>query len=191
MEGLLRVMKRLRAPGGCPWDAEQTHETLRSDLLEESYEVLDAIDREDEDALCEELGDLMLQVVFHSEIEEELSSFTFRDVCTGIVQKLVYRHPHVFGEEHVQNANEVLVNWENLKKKEKKQETVADMMHAVPHGFPALMRAKKVQKKAAHVGFDWPDARGALDKIEEETRELRDAVALKEGETRITEERCV
>ncbi len=188
VEGLLRVMKRLRAPGGCPWDAEQTHETLRSDLLEESYEVLDAIDREDTDALCEELGDLMLQVVFHSEIEEELSSFTFRDVCTGIVQKLVYRHPHVFVETHVQNANEVLGNWENLKKKEKKQETVADMMHAVPHGFPALMRAKKIQKKAAHVGFDWPDAKGALDKIEEETRELREAVALKEGETRITEE---
>lgn len=147
LEGLERVMKRLRAPGGCPWDAEQTHESLRSDLLEEAYEVLDAIDREDADALCEELGDLLLQVVFHAEIEEELRVFNLRDVCTGIVQKLVYRHPHVFGETRVNGSDEVLVNWENLKKKEKHQETVADMMNAVPHGFPALMRAKKVQKK--------------------------------------------
>lgn len=188
LEGLERVMKRLRAPGGCPWDAEQTHESLRSDLLEEAYEVLDAIDREDADALCEELGDLLLQVVFHAEIEEELRVFNLRDVCTGIVQKLVYRHPHVFGETRVNGSDEVLVNWENLKKKEKHQETVADMMNAVPHGFPALMRAKKVQKKAAHVGFDWPDPNGALDKIEEETHELREALAQQESEARISEE---
>lgn len=188
VDGLERVMKRLRAPGGCPWDAEQTHISLRGDLLEEAYEVLDAIDRADADALCEELGDLLLQVVFHAEIEEELSSFTLRDVCTGIVQKLVYRHPHVFGETSVSGSDEVLVNWENLKKKEKHQETVADMMNAVPRGFPALMRAKKVQKKAAHVGFDWPDAGGALDKVEEETRELREAAARGEGEARIAEE---
>lgn len=188
VDGLERVMKRLRAPGGCPWDAEQTHESLRGDLLEEAYEVLDAIDREDTDALCEELGDLLLQVVFHAEIEEELSEFNFRDVCTGIVQKLVYRHPHVFGTTRVSGSDEVLVNWENLKKKEKHQETVADMMNAVPRGFPALMRAKKVQKKAAHVGFDWPDANGALDKVEEETQELREAAANGEGEARIAEE---
>ena len=188
VDGLERVMQRLRAPGGCPWDAEQTHETLRSDLLEESYEVLDAIDREDMDALCEELGDLLLQVVFHAQIEDELRTFNMRDVATGIVQKLVYRHPHVFSTAQVKDADEVLVNWENLKKKEKHQETVADMMNAVPHGFPALMRAKKVQKKAAHVGFDWPDAAGALDKVEEETRELREAMARKEGEVRIAEE---
>lgn len=188
VEGLLHVMDRLRAPGGCPWDAEQTHETLKSDLLEESYEVLDAIDRQDTDALCEELGDLMLQVVFHAKIEEELREFTMRDVATGIVEKLVYRHPHVFGTTSVSNANEVLVNWENLKKKEKHQNTVADMMNAVPHGFPALMRAKKVQKKAAHVGFDWSDPMDAFEKILEEAGELRETVLKGEGGARIHEE---
>ncbi len=188
VEGLLHVMDRLRAPGGCPWDAEQTHESLKSDLLEESYEVLDAIDRQDTDALCEELGDLMLQVVFHAKIEEELREFTMRDVATGIVEKLVYRHPHVFGTTNVSGTNEVLVNWENLKKKEKHQNTVADMMNAVPHGFPALMRAKKVQKKAAHVGFDWSDPMDAFEKILEEAGELKDAVSRGEGEARIHEE---
>lgn len=188
IEGLTGVMKRLRAPGGCPWDAEQTHESLKKSLIEETYEVLDAIERRDTDALCEELGDLLLQVVFHAQIEEDIHSFTFRDVTTGIVNKLVYRHPHVFGDVTVSSAAEVLSNWDQLKKKEKHQNTVTESMESVPHGFPALMRAQKLQKKAASVGFDWADASGALEKLFEEADELRAAIAQSEGEQRIAEE---
>ena len=176
LEALMEVMHRLRAPGGCPWDAEQTHSSLRSSLIEESYEVLDAIDREDMTALEEELGDLLLQVVFHAVIEEERSEFTMRDVVTGIVNKLIYRHPHVFGDVSVGSSDEVLTNWENLKQKEKHQSTVADAMRAVPASFPALMRSYKVQKKAAHVGFDWPNALEALPKVLEEAGEVREAI---------------
>ena len=175
-EALMEVMRRLRAPGGCPWDAEQTHLSLRSSLIEESYEVLDALDREDMTALEEELGDLLLQIVFHAVIEEERSEFTMRDVTTGIVNKLIYRHPHVFGDVSVGSSDEVLTNWENLKQKEKHQSTVADAMRAVPASFPALMRSYKVQKKAAHVGFDWPNALEALPKVLEEAGEVREAI---------------
>ncbi len=177
MESLMEVMHRLRAPGGCPWDAEQTHSSLRSSLIEESYEVLDAIDREDMTALEEELGDLLLQVVFHAVIEEERSEFNMRDVITGIVNKLIYRHPHVFGDVKVNSSDDVLVNWENLKQKEKHQQTVADAMRSVPASFPALMRSYKIQKKAAHVGFDWPSAEEAFPKIAEEAEEVREAMA--------------
>lgn len=176
-DALMEVMRRLRAPGGCPWDAEQTHKSLRSSLIEESYEVLDALDREDMTGLEEELGDLLLQVVFHAVIEEERREFTMRDVTTGIVSKLIYRHPHVFGDVHVNNADDVLFNWENLKQKEKHQQTVADAMRSVPAAFPALMRSYKIQKKAAHVGFDWPDAESALPKVPEEAEEVREAIA--------------
>ena len=175
-EALMEVMHRLRAPGGCPWDAEQTHSSLRSSLIEESYEVLDAIDREDMSALEEELGDLLLQVVFHAVIEEERSEFNMRDVVTGIVNKLIYRHPHVFGDVKVNSSDDVLYNWENLKQKEKHQETVADAMRAVPAAFPALMRSYKIQKKAAHVGFDWPNAKEALPKVSEEAAEVLEAI---------------
>lgn len=188
IEGLLSVMERLRAPGGCPWDAEQTHESLKKSLVEETYEVLDAIDRGDNDALEEELGDVLLQVVFHTELEREKREFTMRDVCTGIVNKLVYRHPHVFGDTSVKNADEVLVNWEALKKKEKQQRSVTEAMESVPRGFPALMRAQKLQKKAAGVGFDWPDVAGALDKLSEEAGELTEAINGGEGEPRVNEE---
>ena len=174
-DALMDVMRRLRAPGGCPWDAEQTHKSLRSSLIEESYEVLDALDRDDMAGLEEELGDLLLQVVFHAVIEEERSEFTMRDVTTGIVNKLIYRHPHVFGDVHVRNSDDVLFNWENLKQKEKHLETVADTMRSVPAAFPALMRSYKIQKKAAHVGFDWPDALTALPKVAEEAEEVREA----------------
>lgn len=176
LSGLMEVMQRLRAPGGCPWDAEQTHESLRSSLIEEAYEVLDAIDREDMTALEEELGDLLLQIVFHAAIEQERSEFTMRDVTTGIVNKLIYRHPHVFGNVKVNGADDVLYNWENLKQKEKSQSTVADAMRAVPASFPSLMRSYKIQKKAAHVGFDWDSALQALPKVEEEAVEVRDAI---------------
>ncbi len=176
-EALMQVMHRLRAPGGCPWDAEQDHASLRSSLIEESYEVLDAIDREDMTALEEELGDLLLQVVFHAVIEEEKSEFTMRDVTSGIVNKLIYRHPHVFGDVKVDSSDDVLYNWENLKQREKHQQTVADAMRAVPAAFPALLRSYKVQKKAAHVGFDWSSAADALEKVGEEAAEVREAIA--------------
>ncbi len=188
LEGLTGVMERLRAPGGCPWDAEQTHESLKKSLLEETHEVLDAIERRDMDALCEELGDLLLQIVFHAQIEAEVREFTVRDVTTGIVNKLVYRHPHVFGEVKVDGAAQVLANWEQLKKKEKRQETLTEAMESIPRSFPALMRAEKLQKKAASVGFDWPDVSGALDKLLEEADELRGALTLREGDARVAEE---
>ena len=187
MDGLMEVMHRLRAPGGCPWDVEQTHSSLRSSLIEESYEVLDAIDREDATALEEELGDLLLQVVFHAVIEEERAEFTMRDVITGIVNKLIYRHPHVFGDVNVKSSDEVLVNWENLKQQEKHQQTVADAMRSVPASFPALMRSYKVQKKAAHVGFDFDSAASALPKVHEEADEVLDAIG-KHDEAHLREE---
>ena len=179
VDGLLRVMRILRAPGGCPWDAEQTHESIRKDLLEESYEVIDAIDRQDPVALCEELGDLLMQVAFHAQIEEERASFGMRDVATGIVNKMIYRHPHVFGNIRVENSDEVLANWEKLKKEEKHQTTVAEAMDAVPKSFPALLRAYKIQKKAADVGFDWSSAEEALPKVYEEADEVM--AALRDG----------
>ncbi|MDR0841101.1 MAG: nucleoside triphosphate pyrophosphohydrolase [Christensenellaceae bacterium] len=177
VQELMRVLERLRAPGGCPWDAEQTHLSLRGPLIEEAYEVLDAIEREDDEALCEELGDLLLQVALHSVIAEEQAAFTLRDVTTGLVQKLIYRHPHVFGGTQVQNSGEVLANWEQLKRKEKRQHTTSEAMQAVPRAFPALMRSAKVQKKAAHIGFDWDKAEGALEKLYEEAQELQEAMA--------------
>ncbi len=176
MEDLLSVMRRLRAPGGCPWDAEQTHASLRKSLLEETYEVLQTIDDEDATGMCEELGDLLLQIVFHVIIEEEKASFTMQDVTSGLVGKLIYRHPHVFGDISVKNADEVLVNWEKLKKKEKHMGTQSEVMDALPRALPALMYSTKVQKKAADVGFDWPDAAPALDKVYEEADELKAAV---------------
>lgn len=176
LDGLEWVMERLRAPGGCPWDAKQTHETLKTPLIEEAYEVMDTIITGDTDAMCEELGDLLLQIVFHAQIEKERSVFTMRDICTGIVQKLIYRHPHVFsGDLKLETADEVLAAWEQLKKKEKHQVTQTDAMMSVPKSFPALMRSFKVQKKAADVGFDWDNPYDALEKVDEEKKEVIDA----------------
>lgn len=177
VEGLMQMMRRLRAPGGCPWDAEQTHESLKKSLLEECWEVIDAIDRNDPDDLCEELGDLLLQIAFHVVIEEEHASFTLRDVATGITNKMIFRHPHVFGSVHVDGSDEVLVNWEKLKKQEKHQESVASAMDSVPKSFPPLLRAYKIQKKAADVGFDWDSAEEALPKVHEEAEEVLEAIA--------------
>jgi tetrapyrrole methylase family protein/MazG family protein len=174
--GLVRIMDRLREPGGCPWDAEQTHKSLESTLIEEAYEVFDAIEREDPDSLCEELGDLLLQVVFHARIAGEKAEFTMRDVTTGIVSKLIYRHPHVFGSVSVADSGQVVANWEQLKKKEKKYDTQTDVLKSVPRNFPALLRSYKVQKKAAHVGFDWDDPKDALEKVREETGEVLSAL---------------
>ena len=175
-EDFLRIMRLLRSPGGCPWDAEQTHQSIRRNFLEETYEALDALDRDDPVDMCEELGDVLMQVVFHATIEEERGRFTMADVVDGVAQKMVYRHPHVFGTVHVDNSDQVLANWEKLKRTEKGQASTADAIEAVPHTLPALWRAEKVQKKAAKAGFDWDDPLRALDKLEEEVRELRAAM---------------
>ena len=175
-EDFLEIMRLLRAPGGCPWDAEQTHGYIRRNFLEETYEVLDALDRDDPVDLCEELGDVLMQVAFHAQIETEQGRFTMSDVVDGVAQKLVYRHPHVFGTVEVENSQEVLLNWEALKRKEKSQTTTADAIEAVPHTLPALWRAEKIGSKTAKAGFDWSSALSALGKLEEEVRELRTAL---------------
>ena len=175
-EDFLEVMQILRSPGGCPWDAEQTHASIRREFLEEVYETLDALDRDDPDAMCEELGDVLMQVVFHARIEEELGRFNAADVVDGITKKMIYRHPHVFGTTQADTSDQVLVNWEVLKRQEKGQRSTADAIEAVPHTLPALWRAEKINKKTRNAGFDWSDPMGALEKLEEEVRELRQAM---------------
>ena len=175
-EDLREILRLLRAPGGCPWDAKQTHLSLRASLLEECYEVLQTIDDEDTEGMCEELGDLLLQIVFHAQLEEEKRCFTMRDISSGIVNKLIYRHPHVFGSVKADTSEEVLVNWEKLKKAERHFESQSDMIDAIPRALPALIRSGKVQKKAAEVGFDWPQAQQALAKVYEEADELQQAM---------------
>ena len=177
---LVHIMRLLRAPGGCPWDAEQTHVSIKKNLIEETYEVIEAINKEDKDLLCEELGDLLMQVVFHSVMEEEVQAFDFGDVADGVCKKLIERHPHIFGEVSVNGVDDVLTNWDAIKKKTKGQKTTSDSMNSVPRELPALMRATKLQKKAADIGFDWDNVDGALDKLEEEIAELRSAIANKD-----------
>ena len=183
LDDLVQVIRILRGENGCPWDRVQTHETIRQDMLEEAYEAADAIDKGNMENLCEELGDVLMQVVFHAEIEAEKGGFTIEDVIRGICEKMVYRHPHVFGNGEVQadTAEQVLVNWEELKKKEKHTETQTEVMKNVPDALPALIRARKVQKKAADVGFDFPDALGAIQKVYEEIQELEESVKLENG----------
>ena len=175
-EDFLEIMRLLRAPGGCPWDREQTHSSIRRNFLEETYEVLDAIDHDDASGMCEELGDVLMQVAFHAQIEAERGRFTMANVVDGVARKLVYRHPHVFGDVQADTSQQVLANWDVLKRREKGQRSTADAVEAVPHTLPALWRAEKLQKKAAKVGFDWPDVSGALDKVEEELAEVRAAI---------------
>ena len=182
---LLRIVSILRAPGGCPWDGEQTHVSLRRSLLEESCEVIEAINEESPAHLQEELGDVLLQVVFHADIEREEGRFNFDDVCDGICKKLIFRHPQVFGDVAVSGSDEVLANWEELKRKEKAQQTYTDTLTAVAKSLPALWRAEKVQKKAKKAGFDWDSVEGAVDKLSEELSELKEAIA--QG-TNVTEE---
>jgi tetrapyrrole methylase family protein/MazG family protein/ATP diphosphatase len=166
---LVGVMRRLLAPDGCPWDREQSFETLRKYVLEEACEVIDAIDGGDRAALREELGDLQLQVVFQAELARGEGSFAIDDVVEGIVDKLVSRHPHVFGDLHAKDAEEVLVNWEKLKAKEKGERGI---LGGVPRSMPALTRAQRIGEKVARVGFDWADARGSRAKVAEEVEEL-------------------
>ena len=176
LQDLVEIVRILREPGGCPWDREQDHRSIRRNLLEEAYEAAEAIDEGSPEHLKEELGDVLLQVVFHARMEEEAGRFGLQDVADGICKKLIFRHPHVFGDVDVSGSDEVLVNWEELKRKEKHQESAADSVDAVARSLPGLWRAEKVQKKAAKVGFDWPDVQGALDKLREETGELEEAV---------------
>jgi len=171
-----KIITLLRSEDGCPWDREQTHESIRRNFIEEVYEVIEAIDEKSTEHLQEELGDVLMQVLFHADIEEEAGNFNVDDVADAACKKLILRHPHVFGSTDVKNSDEVLVNWEKIKREEKKQETVASSLEAVAKSLPALWRAEKVQKKAAKVGFDWTDIDGALDKLEEEIAELRSAV---------------
>lgn len=173
---LVKIMQVLRGENGCPWDREQTHESIRKNLIEETYEAVEAIDKQDTNLLCEELGDVLMQVVFHAQIEAEAGVFDFSDVTDGVCKKLIERHPHVFGDTEVANSDEVLVNWDKIKSASKNRKTATDKMLSIPRQLPALMRACKVQEKAAKVGFDWPDAEGALQKFEEETGELRTAM---------------
>lgn len=174
---LVEIVAILRGEGGCPWDAVQTHTTIKKDLIEETYEVIEAINKDDKALLQEELGDLLLQVVFHAQIETEADTFNIDDVADGICKKLIVRHPHVFGEVKVDGVADVLSNWDDIKRQTKGQKTTTQAMQAVPRELPALMRSTKIQKKAAKAGFDWSDVSGALDKLEEEIAELRAAIA--------------
>ena len=179
---LEEIVRILRHPGGCPWDQEQTHQSIRRNFLEESYEVAEAIDNGDVDGLKEELGDVLLQVYFHTSIEEDAGRFTLDDVADGVCKKLIYRHPHVFGDVSVDSTDQILSNWEELKKKEKHQDTQADAVDAVARTLPALWRAEKMKKKAAKAGFDWREVSGALDKLSEELDELKAAALNGDGD---------
>jgi tetrapyrrole methylase family protein/MazG family protein len=174
MEELLEVIRTLRSEQGCPWDREQTHESLKRNLLEETGEVLEAIDEQDPEGLCEELGDVLLQVVMHARIAEEEGTFTFDDVVSGLTRKLVRRHPHVFGNVAVNDTAEVLENWEAIKRQEKPGASSA--VGRIPRYLPALERAYKIQKHVSRVGFDWDAVDDVLAKVDEELGEIREAL---------------
>lgn len=181
-QDLREIVHILRHPGGCAWDQEQTHQSIRRNFLEEAYEVAEAIDEDSTEHLKEELGDVLLQVVFHSSIEEDAGHFDLDDVADGVCRKLIYRHPHVFGDVTVHSTGEILSNWEELKKKEKGQATQADAVDAVARSLPALWRAEKMKQKAAKAGFEWRDVSSALDKLSEELDELKAAALSGEGD---------
>lgn len=171
IDELIKVMNQLLGPGGCPWDREQTHQSLVKYLIEETYEVIEAINQGDMHKLKEELGDLLLQVVFHAALSEREGYFNFNQVAETVTRKMINRHPHVFANMDLKTSSEVLENWEDFKKKEGKK----NLLEGVPISLPALMRAHKLQEKAARIGFDWPEASGAVDKLNEEIHELLQA----------------
>jgi len=181
-EELVGVMARLRAPGGCPWDREQTHASIKPYLIEEAYEVIEAIDADDPEEMRKELGDLLLQVVFHAQMAEEAGRFDIAQVAQAIRDKLVHRHPHVFGDVEVEDAKEVLQNWSRIKAAERERDGHADRsaLAGVPRGMPQLLRAARLGEKAGSAGFDWRRAEDVLDKVREETAELE--AALRAGE---------
>lgn len=182
MDDLLRIMEILRSENGCPWDREQDHKSIRKDFLEEVYEVCEAIDLEDSELLREELGDVLLQVVFHARIEEEQGRFGFNDAVNDICQKLIIRHPHVFGDVKVSGTEDVLSNWNDIKQQTKHQETYTETLRSVCTALPALMRAQKIGKRAQRAGMDFPDAESALRSLESEIREVREASAENKAE---------
>lgn len=173
---LLKIITLLRSENGCPWDRVQTHESIRMNFIEETYEVCEAIDKRDNEMLKEELGDVLLQIVFHCEMEREKQCFNFDDVADGICKKLIHRHPHVFGDVKVNGVGDVLDNWNEIKKQEKGQNDASSTLDAVPLQFPALMRAQKVQKRASKAGMDYENADGALSDLKSELSELTEAV---------------
>jgi tetrapyrrole methylase family protein/MazG family protein len=181
IDRLLDIMRKLREPGGCPWDREQTLDSLKSNLIEETYEVIDAIESGDRAELCGELGDLLLQVVFQAQICEETGDFTFADVATGIADKLVRRHPHVFGDVQANTSGEVLRNWEKIKKTEKDSETPRSLVEGIPRHLPALAKAHLVQKRVARAGFEWDEIGGVIAKLEEELAEVKEAMEQKDA----------
>lgn len=185
---LVEIIKLLRSPNGCAWDREQTHESLKKNLIEEAYEVLEVIDLHDNKRFCEELGDLLLQVVFHARIAEEAGEFNIDDIINRICKKMVERHTHVFGDVKADTSDKALANWEAMKKKEKGIKNHTDVLKDVPSNLPALMRSYKVQQKAAEVGFEWNKIEEVFDKLEEEIAELKEAYYNCENIDNITEE---
>jgi tetrapyrrole methylase family protein/MazG family protein len=174
-------MARLRGPAGCPWDREQTPESLKPFLVEECYEVIEALDEGSPDKVKEELGDLLFQIIFHARIAEEQGAFTIQEVISAIVDKMTRRHPHVFGEVKVSTSGEVLANWEEIKKTEKAHRERASILDGVPQGMPALLRAHGIQKRAARVGFDWAHLNEALPKLDEELAEFKESLKTKDA----------
>ncbi len=184
---LVEVIRCLRAEGGCPWDIEQTHESIKKNLIEETYETIEAINKQSVPMLREELGDVMMQVIFHTQIETELGNFNIDDVADENAKKLIERHPHVFGDVNVDGVDDVLTNWDEIKRKSKKQKNTSDSIASIPRELPALMRAQKIQGKAAKVGFDWSEVSGALDKLYEEIGELKSAIEKGDNENTFEE----
>ena len=186
IEDLLQIMQVLRSENGCPWDKEQTHKSIRQDFLEECYEAVEAIDADSVPMMREELGDVLLQVVFHCQIETEQSHFTFDDICDELCRKLVVRHPHVFGNVNVSDSEEVLKNWDSIKQETKHQTTAADTLDSVCKALPALMYAQKLGKRAGRAGMDWRNAEDAFQYIRKETDELE--AAMQSGDSKQIEE---
>lgn len=178
LEKFAEIIAKLRDPnGGCPWDLEQTYQTMPPHILEEAYEVVEAINQDDRKELKEELGDLLMQVVFLSQLAQEEGAFTLDDVIDGITDKIIRRHPHVFGEIKAENSDEVLKNWENIKQQERYQKEQFSILDNVPIALPSLLRAAKLQKRCAKVGFDWSELEPTIQKVEEELQEIRDEVS--------------
>ena len=177
IEDLLEIIKILRGENGCPWDQVQTHQSIRKNMIEETYEVVEAIDEENPVLLQEELGDVLMQVVFHAQIEESEGRFNFDDVCDGVCKKLIVRHPHVFGNLSVTGSDEVLINWDSIKRKTKGQTSFTETLQSVPAVLPALMKSEKIQSRAAKAGFEYPNIAGAMNDLASEVEELKQAVA--------------
>ena len=192
MDRLVEIMATLRNPnGGCPWDVEQTFATIAPHTIEEAYEVADAIEQNDMDSLKDELGDLLFQSVFHAQMAKELNEFSFDDVVNGVIDKMIRRHPHVFGDQSIKTADEQTVSWEDIKATERATKLGAadeSALAGLTNGLPALIRAEKLQKRAARVGFDWPEVASVFDKLREETSELQVEIDTDGGEARLTDE---